>query len=72
MTFLEAYALHGPDVERIAVSMRIKPHEADRLVNKEMDRRRSDIPRQPRHLDRPRAMVPFVGFDPTEKSWWGK
>lgn len=25
-----------------------------------------------RHLDRPRAMVPFVGFDPTEKSWWGK
>lgn len=26
----------------------------------------------PRILDRPRARVPFVGFDPTEKSWWGK
>ncbi|MDG4675847.1 hypothetical protein P9A16_32625 [Shinella sp. 838] len=72
MTFLEAYASHGPDVERVAVSMGIKPHEADRLINREMDRRRADMPRQLRHLDRPRAMVPFVGFDPTEKSWRGK
>lgn len=72
ITFLEAYALHGPDVEKIAFSMGIKPHEADRLINREMDRRRADMPRHGRHLDRPRAMVSFAGFDPTEKSWWGK
>lgn len=57
MNFLEAYDLHG----------------TDRLINSEMDRcRATAIPRQARHLDRPRAMVPFVGFDPTEKSWRGK
>lgn len=43
MTFLEAYTLHGPDVERIAISMRIKPHEADRLINEEMERRHKEL-----------------------------
>jgi DNA-directed RNA polymerase specialized sigma24 family protein len=39
MTFLEAYALHGPDVERIAEAMGITPSEADRLINEAMERR---------------------------------
>ncbi|MBB3743880.1 plasmid maintenance system antidote protein VapI [Rhizobium sp. BK591] len=39
MTFLEAYALHGPDVERIAEALGITPPEADRLINDEMERR---------------------------------
>lgn len=45
ITFLEAYTLHGPDVERIAVSMRIKPHEVDRLINEEMNRRHAGLGR---------------------------
>lgn len=73
ITFLEAYAIHGADTIAISNALNIREHEADRLINQEMDRRRAAaIPRQARHLDRPRAMVPFVGFDPTEKSWWGK
>ncbi|MGO8422288.1 hypothetical protein ACC807_11180 [Rhizobium ruizarguesonis] len=39
MTFLEAYALHGPDVERIAEALSITPPEADRLINEAMERR---------------------------------
>ena len=39
MTFLEAYTLHGPDVERIARDLGITPPEADRLINEEMNRR---------------------------------
>ncbi|MBX4870603.1 hypothetical protein HJA85_27160 [Rhizobium bangladeshense] len=38
MTFLEAYAIHGPDVERIAAVLGIPASEADRLVSREMDR----------------------------------
>ena len=72
MTFLEAYILYGPDVEKIAVAVGIKSHEADRLINNEMDRRHAELPPRGRHLYRPRARVPFVGFDPTEKSWWGR
>lgn len=39
MTFLEAYALCGPDVERIARLLGITPPEADRLINDAMERR---------------------------------
>ncbi|WP_018445546.1 hypothetical protein [Rhizobium gallicum] len=39
ITFLEAYALHGPDVERIAEALGITPPEADRLINEAMERR---------------------------------
>lgn len=39
MTFLEAYVLHGPDVERIAFVLDISLLEADRLINRELDRR---------------------------------
>ncbi|QIG70459.1 hypothetical protein EVB88_075 [Rhizobium phage RHph_N28_2] len=39
MTFLEAYLLHGPDVERIAEELGITPPEADRLINEAMERR---------------------------------
>jgi hypothetical protein len=39
MTFLEAYAVHGPDVERIAFALDISRPEADRLINRELDRR---------------------------------
>jgi hypothetical protein len=39
MTFLEAYALLGPDVERIAEALGITPPEADRLINEAMERR---------------------------------
>jgi hypothetical protein len=70
MTFFEAFALHGTDTMAISDALNIPEHEADRLINKEMDRRRETTPRRARHLDRPRARVPFVGFDPTEKSWW--
>ncbi|QND41554.1 hypothetical protein HB770_10990 [Rhizobium leguminosarum bv. viciae] len=38
MTFLEAYALHGPDVERIAEALGITPPEADRLINEVIER----------------------------------
>ncbi|QJS25773.1 hypothetical protein [Rhizobium ruizarguesonis] len=39
ITFLEAYALHGPDVERIAEALGITHPEADRLINEAMERR---------------------------------
>lgn len=39
MTFTEAYAIHGPDVERIAHLLGIAPSEADQLINKRMDER---------------------------------
>ncbi|WP_165410039.1 hypothetical protein [Rhizobium ruizarguesonis] len=39
MTFLEAYAIHGPDVERIAEALGITPPEADRLINEALERR---------------------------------
>lgn len=39
MTFSEAFTLHGPDVETIAQAMGIQPHEADKLINEEMDRK---------------------------------
>ncbi len=39
MTFLEAYTIHGPDVERIAEDLGITPPEADRLVNEEIERK---------------------------------
>ncbi|MBB3565848.1 hypothetical protein FHX06_007221 [Rhizobium sp. BK512] len=33
MTFLEAYALHGPDLELIGETIGVTPPEADRLIN---------------------------------------
>ena len=39
MTFDEAFTLHGPDVERIARRLGIAPHEADRRINAEMNKR---------------------------------
>jgi hypothetical protein len=37
MTFAEAYALFGPDVEAIAQELGIDPAEADRLINETME-----------------------------------
>ncbi|MGR9386423.1 hypothetical protein [Rhizobium leguminosarum] len=39
MTFLEAYEICGPDVERIALLLFVTPPEADRLINEAMERR---------------------------------
>jgi DNA-binding MarR family transcriptional regulator len=39
MTFLEAYSKYGPDVERIAEVLGIKPADADRLINELLERR---------------------------------
>lgn len=39
MTFLEAYTIAGPDVERIARLLGITPPEADRLINELLNRR---------------------------------
>lgn len=39
MTFLEAYEICGPDVERIALLLCVTPPEADRLINALMERR---------------------------------
>ncbi len=46
MTFLEAYILLGPDVELIAELLCISPHQADRLINRELDRRYVERRRQ--------------------------
>lgn len=43
MTFLEAYTIHGPDVEAIAKLLGIAPAEADRLINEEMNRRHAEV-----------------------------
>jgi hypothetical protein len=45
MTFLEAYAIHGPDVERLAYALDIPRPEADRLINRELDRRYVELRR---------------------------
>ncbi len=42
MTFSEAYAAIGPDVEAIAELLGIAPAEADRLINEEMNRRHEE------------------------------
>jgi hypothetical protein len=42
MTFPEAYASVGPDVEAIAKLLGISPSEADRLINEEMNRRHQE------------------------------
>ncbi|MBX5190148.1 hypothetical protein HJB86_14655 [Rhizobium sp. NZLR3b] len=39
MTFLEAYAIHGPDTIAISEALNISEHEADRLINEAMERR---------------------------------
>ncbi|MBB3453919.1 hypothetical protein FHT86_002175 [Rhizobium sp. BK313] len=39
MKFEEAFTLYGPDVEKIAEAMGIKPHKADRLINAAMNKR---------------------------------
>ena len=49
MTFLEAFTLHGPDVERIARDLGITPPEADRLINEELNRRQEER-RRPERL----------------------
>lgn len=38
MTFLEAYSIHGPDSVAISKALNIPEHEADHLINAEMDR----------------------------------
>lgn len=69
MTFLEAYAIHGPDVEEIAKAMGIAPPAADRLINAKMNRERLG----PEGLKQPaRKPIRFAGFDESEASWWGK
>ncbi|WP_439605464.1 hypothetical protein [Shinella sp.] len=69
ITFLEAYALHGPDVERIAFSMGIKPHEADRLINAELDRQDAE-----RAAARPRpkmlAKISYAGRERFQLPEW--
>ncbi|MCD1266047.1 hypothetical protein B5M44_24975 [Shinella sumterensis] len=45
ISFLEAYILYGPDVEKIALAVGIKPHEADRQINEEMNRRHAGFGR---------------------------
>lgn len=42
ITFSEAYALYGPDVERIAQAMSIDPPAADRLISDKLNRRYRD------------------------------
>lgn len=42
MTFPEAYALHGPDTIAISEALGIPEHEADRLINAEMERAREE------------------------------
>jgi hypothetical protein len=42
MTFSEAYALYGPDVEQMAQAMGIDPPAADRLINDKLNRRYRD------------------------------
>ncbi len=42
MTFSQAYTLYGPDVERIARRLGIAPHEADRRINAEMNKRHKE------------------------------
>ncbi len=42
MTFSEAYAIHGPDVEAIADALGIPQHAADRLINAELTQRHTD------------------------------
>jgi hypothetical protein len=39
MIFSQAFALYGPDVEKIAEAMGIKPPKADRLINAAMNKR---------------------------------
>jgi len=42
MTFSEAYAIHGPDVEAIADALGIAPPVADSLINAELTKRHHD------------------------------
>lgn len=62
MTFIEAYAIHGPDIERIAYTLDISRPEADRLINREMDRRYKE------RQDRPK--IRYAGFDRSQRSRW--
>lgn len=39
MNFREAYAAFGPDTIAISKALGIKEHEADRLINEEIDHR---------------------------------
>jgi hypothetical protein len=48
MTFSEAYAAIGPDVEAIAELLGISAAEADRKINAEMNRRHQE--RREKHL----------------------
>ena len=43
MTFSDAYASVGPDVEAIAKLLGISPPQADRLINEEMNRRHTEV-----------------------------
>jgi hypothetical protein len=42
MTFSEAYAIHGPDVEAIADALGIAPSAADSMINAELTQRHID------------------------------
>lgn len=72
---------HPRDTTQIALIMGCKDWDIYNALSdaREAYRAGSDAEREPvlediprRRLDRPRAKVPFVGFDPTEKSWWGE
>ncbi len=70
MTFLEAHALHGPDVELIAETLGVTPPEADRLINAKMDREYFGPPKlrdEALKNPKPRPKIPFAGYDATEK-----
>lgn len=62
MTFIEAYSIHGPDVERIAFVLNIPRHEADRLINREMNRRYAERKSAPK--------IRYAGFDWSERARW--
>ena len=38
MNFLDVYSIHGPDSIAISKALNIPEHEADHLINTEMDR----------------------------------
>ena len=55
ITFSEAYAAIGPDVEAIAELLGIAPSEADRLINAEMNRANTEKDRKEARREYQRA-----------------
>lgn len=50
MTFTAAFALHGPDVPKLAEVLRIRDHDADRLKNYMMNHKPL-TPREHKHIN---------------------